>query len=155
MKQLVTQLKRHEGFREHVYQDTMGLDTIGYGYCLSQNPLKLTDYEIKNYREFGIKESVAEYILMRCIDEFRKTLLVKIEGFNNLDEVRQDCLINMAFNIGVGGLLKFKNTLAHIRSGQYDLAANEMLDSNWAHQVHSRANELALQMKNGTYTKTA
>jgi lysozyme len=60
-------------------------------------------------------------------------------------------LINMAFNIGVGGLLKFKNTLAHIRSGQYELAATEMLDSNWARQVHGRAKELALQMRHGTF----
>ena len=151
MSKLSEQLKRHEGFRQHVYKDTVGLDTIGYGYCLSQNPLNLTSNEIGIYRREGIKEMVADYILNRCIDEFRKTLLVKVEGFNDLDAVRQDCLINMAFNIGVGGVLKFKNTLAHIRAGQYELAACEMLESNWAKQVHNRANELALQMKSGTY----
>ena len=151
MSKLLEQLKKHEGYRQHVYKDTMGLDTIGYGYCLSRNPLKLTDNELNIYRKEGIKEPTAAYILMNCIDEFRKTLLVKIEGFNNLDEVRQNVLINMAFNIGIGGLLKFKNTLAHIRSGQYELAAAEMLDSTWARQVHGRAKELALQMKTGEF----
>lgn len=151
MSKLLDQLKRHEGFREHVYKDTMGLDTIGYGYCLSRNPLNLPENEIHIYQREGIKEPVAAYILGRCIDEFRKTLLVKVEGFADLDEVRQDVLINMAFNIGVGGVLKFKNTLAHIRAGLYDEAANEMLDSNWARQVHHRAKELAEQMRSGVF----
>lgn len=151
MSKLIEQLKKHEGFRSHVYKDSLGLDTIGYGYCLSQNPLKLTDNEINIYRRDGIKESVAEYILMRCVDEFRKKLHDAIYWFDDLDTVRQDVLINMAFNLGIGGVLKFKNTLAHIHAGEYELAASEMLSSNWAKQVHGRANELALQMKNGTY----
>jgi lysozyme len=151
MTKLLEQLKRHEGFREHVYKDTMGFDTIGYGYSLSHNPLKLTSNELNIYRREGIKQSVAEYILKRCIDEFRKTLLVKIEGFADLDGVRQDCLVNMAFNLGVSGLLKFKKMLIAIKRDEYKLAATEMLNSNWARQVHGRAKELALQMKTGEF----
>jgi lysozyme len=153
MSKLLEQLKRHEGFRQHVYKDTMGFDTIGYGYCLPKNPLKLTDNEINIYRREGIKESVASYILQRCIDELRKTLLVKIEGFADLDDVRQDVLINMALNLGVSGLMKFRNTLTAIKHGEYKMASLEMLDSVWAKQVKGRANELALQMRNGAYRK--
>jgi lysozyme len=62
----------------------------------------------------------------------------------------------MAFNLGVDGLLKFKNTLALLRSAieshaSYARVADGMLNSLWAKQVGRRADELARQMRTGEY----
>ena len=55
----------------------------------------------------------------------------------------------MAFNLGVQGLLKFRNTLGMVRDGDYDGAARGMLASLWARQVKGRATRLADQMRTG------
>jgi lysozyme len=65
--------------------------------------------------------------------------------------VRADALLNMAFNLGVDGLLGFVNTLRYVRGGNYELAADNMLASKWARQVKGRAVELAAQMKTGRF----
>ena len=69
--------------------------------------------------------------------------------YNNLDEVRQSVLLNMCFNIGLKGLLEFKNTLAFIGAGDWERAANGMLASKWAKQVGMRAIELSEMMRKG------
>jgi len=48
----------------------------------------------------------------------------------------------MCFNLGIGGLLGFNNTLAFIAAGDWESAANGMLASKWAKQVGMRAIEL-------------
>ena len=57
----------------------------------------------------------------------------------------------MAFNLGVSGLITFKNTLRLISVGHYYEAAEEMLNSKWARQVGYRAEELAEQMRTGEF----
>jgi lysozyme len=58
-------------------------------------------------------------------------------------------MIDMCFNLGIGGLLEFKNTLASIQSGDYQKASEQMLQSKWATQVGNRATELSEMMKEG------
>ena len=66
-----------------------------------------------------------------------------------LDDVRQRVLLDMAFNLGVVGLLSFKRTLGVIEAGRYELAAAMMLDSKWAGQVGQRAERLSRMMATG------
>jgi len=63
--------------------------------------------------------------------------------------VRQRVLLDMAFNLGISGLLKFKRTLKAIRAKQYEKAAEMMLDSRWATQVGQRAKRLSKMMATG------
>lgn len=69
--------------------------------------------------------------------------------FTSIDDGRADVLINMAYELGVSGLLAFKQTLAYIAASEFDLAGQEMLNSTWATQVPDRAHRLALQMQTG------
>jgi lysozyme len=69
--------------------------------------------------------------------------------WRDLSDERQDVLIQMAFQLGVSGLLQFKITLANVRSGNFDAAATGMLQSAWAKQTPNRAGRLAEQMKSG------
>jgi lysozyme len=150
-QQLISQLKKHEGFRSKVYQCTAGRNTIGYGYNLDANPLKLSNYELSLFKKNGIDEKVANWLLLRHVNELDIELAKNISWFDALDAVRRCVLINMAFNLGVTGLLQFKTTLAMVKAGDYVLASKAMLKSKWASQVHGRAIELAKQMEFGVF----
>lgn len=133
---LIQQLKRHEGLMLKPYLCTAGKCTIGFG---------------RNLESRGITEDEAAYLLVNDVEDIRLHLENVIPEFNKTDDVRKDVLINMAFNIGVSGLMKFKNMLYFLGKGDHESAATEMLDSHWSRQVHGRANELAGQMRTGKY----
>lgn len=136
---LKDQLRRDEGVVKHAYQDSLGFWTIGVGFLIDK-------------RKGGkIPEPVMNFWLDYEISERSKTLAEKLPWFSSLDDARQGVLINMAFNLGVAGLLSFKRTLALIEVGKYKQASVEMLDSNWAKQVGERAARLSKQMETGEY----
>jgi lysozyme len=151
MDQLLNQIKRHEGYKQHSYRCSEGKLTIGYGYNLDANPLRLSSLEISHALKTGMMEHEADRLLNlmvgRCIDQLDTAL----PWCADIDAVRESVLINMAYNMGVVGLLKFTNTLSLIKSGDYAAAANEMLKSKWAKQVGHRAVELSEQMRTGVY----
>lgn len=142
-------LKKHEGFRSKCYKCTAGKLTVGYGYNLEANPLNLTQAMINEIIKKGVTKEYAENLLKMMVIDITKTLQARVEGFEKLDEARRWVLINMAYNLGIGGLLKFKNTLLLIRNGKYEQAAAGMLNSLWAKQVKGRASELAKIMRDG------
>ncbi len=129
------QLVRHEGLKLKPYRCTEGKLTIGIG---------------RNLDDCGISQKEAYAMLERDILECEQRLIDEIpEIYNNLDEVRQSVLLNMCFNLGIKGLLEFKNTLAFIGAGDWERAANNMLASKWAKQVGRRAIELSELMRKG------
>lgn len=133
---LVDQIKRHEGLRLKPYYCTENKLTIGYGRNLEAN---------------GLSQSEADFLLANDI-EFVKSALAKVlPWYLRLSPMRQAVLVNMGFNLGVDGLLKFKKMLSAVWESDYDLAAKEMLNSRWASQVGYRANELATQMRTGEW----
>lgn len=136
MSRLVDQIKRHEGFRRTVYTCPAGKQTIGYG---------------RNLEDRGITEAEADMLLRNDIGDVRRELARSWAPFARLDEVRRDALVNMAFNMGVGGLLKFRRMLAALEAGEYATAAAEALDSRWARQVGNRAEEIAGQIRAGEW----
>ena len=118
------------------YRDTVGKLTIGVG---------------RNLDDVGISELEAELMLTndvnKCIADVKRHITV----FNTLNDARQAVLVNMCFNLGISGLLKFKRFIAAVNAGEYLDAAIEMLDSKWANQVGYRATELSKQMKTGEW----
>ncbi len=135
MNRIKAQLVRHEGLRLKPYRCTAGKLTIGIG---------------RNLEDRGISQKEAYAMLERDILDFEQQLLNEIpEVYNKLDEVRQSVLLNMCFNLGIKGLLEFKNTLAFIDAGDWERAANGMLASKWAKQVGRRAIELSEMMRKG------
>jgi lysozyme len=95
----------------------------------------------------GLRPDEIAYLLNNDIVDRREALTKALPFFAELSSARQGVLINMAFNMGVAGLLKFKQMLAAVEAGHWGIAAKEMLDSNWAHQVPKRAVRLASQIK--------
>jgi len=151
MSKTLEQLKKHEGFRKRVYKCTAGRNTIAFGYNLDANPLKLPRARIAEMLTQGVTKQEAEGLLMQCVEQVTEQLTQRLSWFEYLNEARQAVLINMAFNLGIGGLMQFKGTLHAVSVLDFDMAAKGMLASRWASQVHGRANELALQMRTGEF----
>ena len=131
---LVRQLRLHEGERLKAYRCTAGKVTIGVG---------------RNLDDRGITRDESAILLGNDIKAVETELLRALPWVGQLDDVRQRVLLDMAFNMGVVGLLGFKRTLAVIEAGQYEQAAAMMLDSKWAKQVGQRAERLSRMMATG------
>jgi lysozyme len=86
-------------------------------------------------------------LLDNDIERFTHELRSSLPEFDSLSESRQQVLIDMAFNMGTHGLLGFQRMLSAIKEGDFDNAAEEMLDSRWASQVGDRAKRLARMMR--------
>ena len=135
MQKLIENLKRHEGLRLKPYLCSEGKITIGFG---------------RNLEDMGISEKEAEMLLMSDIERCYEELDV-FSWFHDLDQVRQEAMVNMLFNLGLPTFLEFKRTLKFMAEGAYSQAAVEMLDSKWADQVGDRAKELAYMVETGCY----
>ena len=133
------QIKLDEGCVLHAYRDTLGYLTIGYGRLIDKK------------KNGGISHEEAEMLLHNDIDRKLSELRKKYPHFDKLDDPRKGVLLNMAFQMGVGGLLGFRNTLAKIEAGDYEGAAANMLKSKWAQQTPNRAKRMAEQMRTGQW----
>ncbi|WP_321402677.1 glycoside hydrolase family protein [Maridesulfovibrio sp.] len=131
------QIIKHEGLKLTPYRCTAGKITIGVGRNLDDN---------------GITRGEAMMMLNHDIEACEGQLYVSMPWVFQLSDPRRAVLLNMCFNLGFNGLCKFKNMLSACESGDYELAASEMLDSKWAKQVGQRADELTLQMETGEWS---
>lgn len=133
---ILDQLKRDEGLRLNPYKDSVGKVTIGYG---------------RNLDDVGISQYEAEILLQHDLINASLALKTALPWTDGLDDVRRGVLLNMSFNMGIHSLLEFKNTLALIQSGDFDKAADAMLESKWAEQTGARAQRLSVQMRSGEW----
>jgi len=131
-QRVAEQLLVDEGLRLKPYRCTAGRLTNGVG---------------RNLEDRGITESEALLLLNNDIEDFWGQLGVRLPWLGMAPEAVQEALLNMAFNLGVNGLLGFKETLALMKTEQYAQAAAAMLASKWARQVGARAERLAGQVR--------
>jgi lysozyme len=135
---LLTDIERDEGLRLRAYQDPEGIWTIGVGHTGEDVVEGLTWTPAEATLALGKDVHVTQVQMDMALPWWRE-----------LDDVRQDVLVNMGFNLGVRGLCAFKDTLGACRRGDWAGAANAMLASAWAREVKARATRLALQMGTG------
>jgi lysozyme len=131
---LKDELVRDEGLKLKPYRCTAGKLTIGVG---------------RNLDDVGISASEAMLLLEHDINRVIAKLSYHLPWWSSLTDNRQRVLANMAFNLGIDGLLKFKNTLSYIQNENYSEAAKAMLESKWAKQVGERAVRLSKMMEAG------
>ena len=154
---LLVELVKHEGLRLQVYQDTLGIDTIGIGRNLKDRGISKEELDeldiptIDHVYEYGITEADAMLLAENDVQIVEEELLRAHPCVEDLDAVRQLVLVDMAFNMGVPRLCKFKKMWAAVHENKFDIAAKEMLDSRWANQVKSRSVKLANAMHNGAF----
>lgn len=128
-------IKFHEGFRAKAYRDTRGILTIGYGQRVD---------------EMEITENYAAAMMTRRVMDLGQQLL-HVDGFEVLNEVRQAVILDMAYQLGLDGLLKFNDMWRALELQDYEAAADAMLKSNWALQTPVRAAQLANMMRTGDW----
>ncbi len=139
-QKLLAELKRDEDLRLKPYVDTVGKTSIGIG---------------RNLDDVGISQEEAIFLAQNDIDRTMADLDAKLPWWRQLDEVRQRVIVNMCFNMGIGnaalgkGLLGFVNTLAKVKAGDYQGAADGMKASKWYGQVGARAERLVKMMRTG------
>lgn len=134
MPQMLQMIKDQEGFSASPYTDTTGNLTIGYGTNLTA----------------GIDKNMATMLLSYKIGQnFPK--LNQLEWFKSLDPVRQSVIENMAYNMGVEGVMGFHMMIAAIEVGDWVGAASEMVNSIWYEQVGQRAVVLSEIMREGKF----
>jgi lysozyme len=129
-QQLRADLIRDEGWRPHVYQDTLGFWTIGYGFLVDAT------------KGGGLPQDVADFWLDRVIAETITLLRHRWPAFDSQPEDVQRATANMAYQLGVAGLMNFRKMLAALERGDRVEAARQALDSRWAIQTPNRARRI-------------
>ena len=130
--QLKVMLHEGEGRRKKPYKDTVGKLTIGVG---------------RNLDDVGLRDNEIDLMLENDIDAVEKDLDRALPWWRSMNDRRQLVLADMCFNLGITKLLKFENTLAAMRVGNYAKAAEGMKASLWARQVKGRADKLIKMME--------
>tara|TARA_R110000765_G_scaffold391781_1_gene484762 strand:- start:184 stop:615 length:432 start_codon:yes stop_codon:yes gene_type:complete len=139
MSSLVEMLKRHEGFETHAYKCTAGKITVGVGRNIDPDG------------GIGLSRLEINYLLANDIERVEEELSKSLPWLLELDCVRIDALVDMCFNLGLPRFLKFVKALDALEAGDYEMSANEFMDSRWAKQVGYRAYEVTEMIRTGVY----
>jgi len=131
---ILNDIRRHEGFSDRVYLDTVGVPTGGYGHAFHVGT------EIPVY----VAEALLWLDYRVALNDYQR---IKKHLRLDLSTVREGVLINMIFNLGRPRFMKFKKFLKALQEKNYKKASEEMLNSRWASQVGDRATELAQKMR--------
>ena len=136
------ELERDEGRRYVIYTDTQGHRSTGIGHNLDASPVPsawvypLTDDEIDQLLDHDLSVTIA-------------ALDLHIGWWRTLDEVRQRCVCNVAFNIGIEGLMGFHEALPELKAGNFINASQEFQDSDWYREVGDRAVRICSAIRTG------
>ena len=128
MKDIIEQLKIHEGYKPTVYKCTAGVDTIGVGFAI---------------KDLHLSEEVCELILTEKLEVLEERFEKKFDWFGTSPVEVRNVMLNMAYQLGFAGFCKFKKTIAYLQEAEWEKASEEMLDSKWAVQTPNRAKELS------------
>ena len=139
MSRLLESVKKHEGYRNKVYLDTLGKRTVGVGHLCVEEFWE----DDKEYEEKFLMD-ILEADLQNAI-KGAKDLMAE-NGCIDMDEIAEEIIIEMIFQLGKTGVSKFKNMWKALSGLDYSTAASEMLDSRWAKQTPNRAQAMSAQM---------
>lgn len=170
LRQVVSDLDRHEGFREFAYPDPLSSlarkhPSKDWGFKPAREVLAILGVSAEQAVKLGAPWTVgfgfthgvsldsrmnritAERKLEQEILDVDSALSKVLSWYKEATYVVKTVLINMAFNLGIKGLLGFRNTLMFISQKNYEQAARNMTQSLWFRQVGRRAVELTERMR--------
>ena len=144
---LLENIKAHEGFSARIYKDSVGKPTVGYGFlvaALSPDELKLNGGKVE-----PMSKEVAEKILNLKVARLRKRVPECLPWLASKPQSVQDTLIEMAYQLGLAGLMGFRHTLGCIEAGDYAQAARNLRASLLYRQTPKRVEDYIKGLKNG------
>ena len=131
------QLKIDEGVKYEIYKDHLGYPTFGIGHLITED-----DPEHGEPDGTEISEDRVNEVFESDVAKFVSEAKILFSDLDELPDVAQQVIVNMAFNMGRPRLSKFKNFIAGVNDRDWVRAAEEMMDSRWANQVGARATRL-------------
>ena len=136
-RELKIKIKKHEGYRDHIYLDSRSIPTFGYGHMVLPDDDLIEDkhYPItvaEEYfdKDFNISVSAAE----------------KLIGDIELNYIQKCCIIQMCYQLGGPRTTKFKKMWEALKNGDPKTASAEIIDSAWHKQTPGRCEEVAAEM---------
>jgi lysozyme len=144
LKQMLANLYSEEDYRQFVYDDKTGKAVIA--------PVGRMTFGIGwNIQDVGCPREIAEFAAMYFVKQVDAQLSKQLVFYDLLDEVRKCVLCDMAFNMGVEGLLLFHNMLFAMKTGDWHTASVSMINSKWAKDVGQRATKLRAALESGKW----
>ena len=142
-QRLAKEITSDEGCVLKVYEDHLGYKTVGIGHLVRPedieyhlnvgDPITQTRADELFFKDINI-------VLKECEDNFHN-------NWRDWPEEVKLIIANMAFNLGLPRLTKFKKMFAALNKGDYQTASKEGLDSKWAKQVYNRAKRLMNRLR--------
>mmetsp|Transcript_110762 Transcript_110762/g.155454 ORF Transcript_110762/g.155454 Transcript_110762/m.155454 type:complete len:194 (-) Transcript_110762:58-639(-) len=133
-------IKQHEGFVGQVYKDTMGYSTVCWGH-LDRGATVGQKFTTAQCNAYFKSDYATAY-------NGAKTL---VTNWNSLNAARQCVLIDMTYNLGLGGIRSFHTFLGYVQDGEFSKAASDMMGTAWAGQVGRRASEDSQMLSSGSF----
>ncbi len=130
---LKKRIKKNEGYSNKPYKDQLGFYTIGFGHLIRPSE-KIYFKKIFNKQYF---EELFEYDFNIALSCYKKFLYKK-----NHKKAEKELLIEMIFQLGLKGVLKFKRMLFYLNNKKKYMTCLEMLDSLWYKQTPKRVLDL-------------
>lgn len=140
---LKADLIREEGHVLKVYPDHLGKLTVGIGHLIVKG-----DAEYGKPKDTPITEERCTELFLKDVKRTTDGLFAALPWLNDHPQDVQRALVNMAFQLGVQGVVGFRNTLMYIRRREYDVARSNALQSLWARQTPARANRVLTLLAN-------
>ena len=128
MNNLIESIKKHEGYVGIVYKDSLGIDTIGYGFAI---------------KDLELDKDICDIILERKLKDLESRIKLKFGWYPFMPKTIQNVVIEMCYQLGVTGFSKFVKTITYLKDKDFKSASVEMLDSKWAKQTPNRAKEMS------------
>lgn len=144
---LIENIKIHEGYRREIYKDSLGKATIGYGFlvaALSSDELKLNGGKTE-----PMSREVAEKILNLKVAKLQKRVLECLPWLSIKPQSIQDTILEMAYQLGLAGLIGFRHTLGCIETGDYAQAAKNLRASLLYRQTPKRVEDYIRGLRDG------
>jgi len=141
MSKLIDMLIKHEGSKRYAYTDTVGKLTIGVGRNIDPKG------------GLGLSQKEIAYLLQNDVDRVEQELVDSVPWVEHMEWQRMDAFVNICFNLGLPRFLTFKKALAAAEDQDWELCADEFMDSVWASQVGQRAVELTTLIRTGEYVE--
>lgn len=145
IERLMKQLELDEGKRLRVYLDHLGNPTVGIGHLIQES-----SPEYLKSAKVGDKiteEQCKELFIADLANAIQDAIIIFGEKWDSFPVEAQEVFVNMAFNLGRSGLMKFKKTIFYAYNHDWENVAKEMMDSRWAKQVPNRAAKLKAKIE--------
>ncbi len=141
---LETRIMNDEGFSAKPYKDTVGVPTIGYGATSILG--KGVTLETENIAPSAARQLLRSHLYGALVDAQHI-----FSRFDEMDGIRQEALVNMAFNLGRSRLSKFRRMIEAAEELDFRQVALEARNSKWFDQVKDRGQRIVHALESGEW----